>query len=133
MKTKRIIFSTAAFIIMLVLTIQYWLSSKPVQGIVAPSAVIEDHLKNLGVCAESYFADYQHYPENITSLRTFCKTSELQQRLLQRSVIAQSESQYQAHYAHEAEHFSIAISNATGETWEINSNTLQVSYQTTGE
>jgi len=118
---------------MLVLAVQYWLSQSPIQGVVAPSAVIESHLKNLGVCAESYFADYQHYPENITSLRIFCKTGELQQRLLQRSGIAQSESQYQTHYAHEAEYFSISISNATGETWQINSNTLQVSYQTTGE
>jgi len=133
MKTKRIIFSITAFIIMLVLAVQYWLSQSPIQGVVAPSAVIEGHLKKLGVCAESYFADYQHYPANITSLRIFCKTGELQQRLPQRSGITQSESQYQTHYAHGSEYFSISASSATGETWEINSNTLQVSHQKTGE
>jgi len=133
MKNKRIIFSIAAFIIMLVLAIQYRLSQKPIQGVIAPSAVIENHLKNLSVCAESYFADYKHYPENITSLRAFCKTGELQQQLVQRSGIAQSESQYQTYYIHESEYFSISASSATGETWEINSNTLQVSYQKTGE
>jgi len=112
---------------MFVLGWQYWIFRHPVQGVVAPQAVVKSHLKNLAVCAESYFADLHRYPENLTSLRSFCKADALQKQLNERSAAPQAH--YQIDYKHDANGFTISVVNTDGEVWKIRSSTLQVTYQ----